>query len=338
MLVIAVAVLLKKFYDPLSSNFLVIGSNLSRLFDYVANRDLFGIITLISFLIVIFYILYKFYTIITNKISQHQQKKEKLQSEKSYVEDFLRIRSKLLEMDKLKSKIEEVSNRNFVGKYPELNLKIIEMKKLLVELQHEDELKLISREKMFLEREIEELAHEKERLKRSKEAKLRIIRNNLNIDENKVFERYKLSEIEVKILLKEGYKQINEYCVYKQKIIPVLVKSVLNHSATHTFLVWSTQKLLKKYNEITNVIEHETRDADLTFNLNGKKFAIEIETGTLLRKKKQLLEKIKFLDKTYSDRWMIIVSNRNLIKKYNKFGNCTQRKQVCEKLEKMLKI
>ena len=84
--------------------------------------------------------------------------------------------------------------------------------------------------------------------------------------------------------------------------------------------------------------EAEKEEADIIFNYSGKNFAIEIETGNLLGKKKQLQEKLNYLNKKYPLRWMFIVSNRNLLSEYNKFGIATQRKGVSEKIAKMLEI
>jgi len=92
------------------------------------------------------------------------------------------------------------------------------------------------------------------------------------------------------------------------------------------------------YFEVEKIVEHETREPDLTFRVKGKLFAIEIETGTLLRKKDQLEKKIKDLNGKYKNRWLIVVSKRELVNKYSSFGLCTQRKWVCEKLEKMAGI
>jgi len=160
----------------------------------------------------------------------------------------------------------------------------------------------------------------------------------MNLEENPVFKKSKLNKKQLRILLEEGYKQVNEYCVKEKKVIAVLVKSILNHSSTHTFLVWSAKKVLEEYEEIEEIVDHETRDADLTFKFKNKLYALEIETGTLLRKKKQLNEKIKFLNKKYKNKWIIIVSKRDLVQKYKKFGLCTQRKWVCKNLDKMLEI
>ena len=70
--------------------------------------------------------------------------------------------------------------------------------------------------------------------------------------------------------------------------------------------------------------------------IEDKIFAIEVETGTLLRKKKQLKEKIKYLNSKYGNRWFIVVSKRELTKEYRKYGSCIQRNGVCKKVDNLL--
>ena len=99
-----------------------------------------------------------------------------------------------------------------------------------------------------------------------------------------------------------------------------------------------TKYLEENYEAITKIQEHETKDADITFKHNNKYYAIEIETGTLLKKPKQLAEKISYLNTKYKDRWMFIVTNKNNLSKYKKLGFATQRTSFEKDLKKWLKI
>jgi len=99
--------------------------------------------------------------------------------------------------------------------------------------------------------------------------------------------------------------------------------------------VWSVMRLLQNLN-VEDIKIHDTRDADITFSFKGKNYAVEIETGNLLKKKKQMEEKIKYLNKHYPKRWFFVVSNRNFLPKYRKYANATERKGVAKFLEKML--
>jgi hypothetical protein len=95
---------------------------------------------------------------------------------------------------------------------------------------------------------------------------------------------------------------------------------------------------LKTFIDGDSIREHLTKDADITFKYEDKWYALEIETGNLLRKRKQLEEKVAYLNKKYKKRWMFIVSNKNLVSHYRKYGFATPRKGVEENMQKYLKI
>ncbi len=186
------------------------------------------------------------------------------------------------------------------------------------------------------ERRIQDLDEEKRIKETYFESDYDVIVSELRTYENKVFKKSRLSEEQVKALEYDGYKQVNEYSLVEHKYSRYLVKSPSNHSPTHTFLVWDAMRLLWEVKGITNIQEHETVDADITFTFNKKKYALEIEKGDLLRKKDQQKEKVAELNKKYPKRWMFIVSNKNLLPKYQKLGFSTQRSRVAENLRKML--
>lgn len=103
----------------------------------------------------------------------------------------------------------------------------------------------------------------------------------------------------------------------------------MGHSATHTFLVWSVKRLLEDF-DVTRIEEHDTRDEDITFIHYNKKYAIEIETGTILKKIRQLKNKAHYLNNKYPKRWFFVVSNRNLQSQYKKYG-ITPKEIECQK-------
>jgi len=254
------------------------------------------------------------------------------------VNEFLKSNFRYFSYSELKSKLNEMRYSGFSDKDQFLQDKMKEGENILLELKHKEELEKLINKKFSIKEEIKGLEIEKNNLRRKEITRKLLVKENLNLEENKVFEKGELNKEEIEILLESRYKQVNEYCVFKEKIITVLVKPPQNHSVTHAFLVWSVKKLLKEYEIIEKIIEHETRDADLTFKVKGKIFAVEIETGTLLRKKKQLREKIGDLNLKYKNRWLIVVSNRNLVKKYEEFGPCTQRKWVKGEIAKILEF
>jgi len=330
-LIIAGAIILNLFYEDLSEKLLFLKEKIFFLFNAIVNNYFIQIAMIFLLGILLSYILQRVYFKI--KI-----KRKIIAEEKIYVQNFMEEDLNSIDLPNLEFKLKEIKKKYLLERYPELNFKIEEIKNLILKLEHKEHLNNFYYQKRIVKKEIIDLELERDKLKITEKQKIALLKKNLNLEENKIFAKYDLDSKEVKILLEEGYKQVNEYCVSQKCVIVVLIRPTLNHSVAHTFLVWSTRKLLEKYGTIENIIEHETKDADLTFQIDSKTFAIEIETGTLLRKKKQLLEKIKFLNKKYKNKWMIVVSKRNLVKKYRRFGLCTQRNGVSEKLEKMAKI
>jgi len=179
-----------------------------------------------------------------------------------------------------------------------------------------------------------------EKIEKEKQSKLEDKREDilrrLESSYNYVFKKDELSNSEIEALKSDGYSLENEFCVFEKKRINVLIKSPTNHSNHHTFLVWSVKRLLEKNRKISHLDEHLSVDADITFKSGEKYFAIEVETGNLLRKKDQLQEKIGYLKRKYSDRWIFLVSNKELLSKYNKFGLTATRKDMDKKLKKLL--
>ena len=159
----------------------------------------------------------------------------------------------------------------------------------------------------------------------------------LNVEKTLIYEIEKLKKKEIEVLKKEGYKKTNEYDPIESKNKNFLVKQILNHSPSHTFLVTRIKQLLEKYISPSKIRTHDTKDADLTFEVKYKIYAFEIETGTLLSKKKQLEKKVSLLNNKYGQNWYFVVSNRDLAKKYRKYGKVTSRMGVCKIIEKLVK-
>jgi hypothetical protein len=202
------------------------------------------------------------------------------------------------------------------------------------EVEEEREYRLIE-EQERLKKEVEEA----ERQRQLEEWKFeRETLNKVNFENNNVFYAKDLSLREINILKENYCVQVNEYCAYKQKIITILVKPVLNHSPTHTFLVHSISKVLQTIKGASNIIIHETRDADITFECNKQTYAIEIETGSLLKQPKQLSAKVAYLNSKYAKRWLFAISNEKLYPAYRNLGSVSPRRWVRENIEKMLKI
>jgi len=157
----------------------------------------------------------------------------------------------------------------------------------------------------------------------------------IKIDLNKrYYRKSKLSKDEVKILLDEGH-QIKKYkSLLTGKMETFLLNPRHNESLMHLFMTHNISEFLEK-----NGIETElytTKKPDIVFEIGGKKYAIEIETGSVLSKVSRMKEKLEVLDQY--DRWFFVVTDRNKVKKYKKFGNAVDVRYVGLRLNKLLKL
>jgi len=201
---------------------------------------------------------------------------------------------------------------------------------------HEEELRRYNYKKENMESEISKLRNKRFEEEEKSSNKQEIISERLNIEENSIYESENLSLQEIEVLKKEGFKEVCEYDPIYEENTKFLVKQILNHSPTHTFLVARIGELLNQYGDITKVYFHNTKDADITFEVNYKIYAFEIGKGSLLTKKKSLKNKVSLLNNKYGKNWYFIVTNRNLAKKYRKYGKVTSRMGVCKIIEKLI--
>jgi hypothetical protein len=201
-----------------------------------------------------------------------------------------------------------------------------------------EEMYEIYTKKELLKKEVEEIQERKRRELETEEDKNRKVIDEMETYKNTVFKKSDLNNEQIALLKEEEYIPANEYDLLERKVIPVYIEKTMNHSRTHTFLVWSTKRLIEKKFKVERLEWHDTKDADITFKHKGKYYAIEIETGTLLKKNRQLAEKIKFLNRKYPHRWIFLVSNRNLLTQYKKYGITCQRNDIEKTLLKILQI
>jgi len=297
--------------------------------------------TIILFVVGLQFILFKLYFWIANYIKEEREYKEEKRKYNQFAENFLADK---LNYDTYRELSNAVSGIKHVYWYadekyqPAIEKKRTIVENLLEKLKGKEELDELEKKKTVLKKEIEVEEGKKKELLQTDGEKRDEILFDLDIDENNVLLEGDLTDEQMKLLSEEGFKKTNQYSIVEEKVISAYVKPILNHSKTHIFLVWEIVKILKDLYDIPIVYEHLTKDADITFKYKNKLFALEVETGTSLKKKKQMDEKIKSLNRKYKGKWMFVVSNKNLYTEYKKLGFTTQRKSVEKNLNKLLKI
>ena len=110
-----------------------------------------------------------------------------------------------------------------------------------------------------------------------------------------------------------------------------MLKPRHNESLTHLFVTYDTAEYLESKG--IKVQKYVTVKPDIVFELNGKRCAIEIETGSVLTKVKNMKEKVKMLNKNY-DEWFFVVTNKNKVLEYKKFGGSVDLRYLKKKLQK----
>jgi conjugal transfer ATP-binding protein TraC len=200
---------------------------------------------------------------------------------------------------------------------------------LLIENEHL-ELKVVASDdehKIITTKADEILEIKKEVDERSKQKDITI-----NVDpKGNFFEKDKLSKEEIKFLLKKEFKERKYTSIDGIKRV-YLVKPRFNEGYAHCLVTYDLYNWIKKH--IGKVSLYATKKPDLVFEMNGKMWAIEVETGKI-HNTKILKNKVKELNKNYGDNWFFVLTNRNFSKFYKKYGKCHRKGNIMKKLQKM---
>ena len=140
----------------------------------------------------------------------------------------------------------------------------------------------------------------------------------------------RLNEEEKEQLLNNGYERTNETDLYGGMKQEYLVKPRSNEGSTHYFVTKIIRDYICKY--VDNVEMPESVDADIIFEYNGKKIAIEVETGS--RHISRVEEKVEILKRKYGKDWFFVITDWNIRRKYEKLGRTYVRKEVPAILKK----
>jgi len=309
-------------------------------------NSLFYVIISIPSIIFIFYLNFRFHKKLFEKIAEKKEEKKYIEDITWKSEEILKNNLDYTDPKELSEFIEEMKTtkkqthgiKNIENLRNEIADKIKIANKKLEILEHSEEIKELEDKEHVLKHSLEELEREEFYKKEVEKDRRQRVYYELTDEGECVFRKKDLTNEQVEILLENAFIHINEYCAYEKKVITVLIDTISNHSTTHTFLVWSVQRLLKSIRGISHIRQYNSVEADITFRYHRKTYALEIEKGSLARKKEQMNEKVEFLDRKYKDRWMFIVSHRDLVKKYKRFGLTSARNDVMKKIKKLLEI
>lgn len=173
--------------------------------------------------------------------------------------------------------------------------------------------------------------------KKNVKKKSTIKKVNITLDEKvRLYKKRDLKADEIKYLLKKKFVLSEQSSVLGGKKETYLIKPRFNESLGHCFMTYDLAEHIKKY---SNKVElFATAKPDITFDVNGKKYAIEVETGKVLTKdRKKLIEKVKNLNRDYGENWFFVVTNRNFYSKYKKYGDTFTKLSVASKILQVCK-
>jgi len=159
----------------------------------------------------------------------------------------------------------------------------------------------------------------------------------IDLDERKGCFRFnELNRDERSYLYHEGFKRTLQFDLFGCKDY-WLIKLGLKESAEHFLLVKLITAYITRYFGFP-VWNYKTKMPDIIFEFKNRKVAIEVETGKNLRSnRRQFLEKVEWLNKNFGDNWFFVVTNRDLVKKYKKYGRTFTRKNAMKNMERYVK-
>lgn len=106
-------------------------------------------------------------------------------------------------------------------------------------------------------------------------------------------------------------------------------------SPRHIICIKEIVDYLREFTE--DVETYRTTMPDIVFTNNRIKHAIEVETGNNIRDKRKIANKIRLLNERFGKNWFFFVTNRNLEKKYSKFGKTTTKRSIKFKIRQIFK-
>jgi len=207
-----------------------------------------------------------------------------------------------------------------------------EVNRLLEENAKEKENERLEEQKEQLLKEIKDLKKEKKQVSEREtynpkdEAFLKKYENIIHVDATNLAEEQK------RLLESVGFVRTHQWCINKRDSVEFLIKPRHNESLSHAYLTSAVFEHVKKLDPEAKL--STTKTADVIFTSKNNCWAVEIETGKVYEKsKQQLLEKVKALDEKFPKKWFFVVTNKNLLTKYHKFGEAIDRSSVISRVD-----
>ena len=132
---------------------------------------------------------------------------------------------------------------------------------------------------------------------------------------------------EQSLLERNGYQKKEFVPLGKMRRETFLIKEQKPEGLTHTFVVHSIVRKLKRITK--NIQTYATLNPDIVFKYKGKTYALEIETPLFLKKKhKRLLAKAQANNETYGKNWWIVVTTSAYARSFRRYGKVLRRNDI----------
>ena len=159
---------------------------------------------------------------------------------------------------------------------------------------------------------------------------------NINVNLKKyVNKRKELTEPEVKHLLKKGFQEYTNHSIVTGIKEDYIIKPSFNESVTHLFFVYDIAEYLRSKG--LNVETNATRMPDVVFEVNNKRYALEVETGTVIENPNRVRDKIRLLKEQNYNGWFFVLTSKHNVKEYKKFGKTVDPRSLKGFLDKIIK-
>jgi hypothetical protein len=148
------------------------------------------------------------------------------------------------------------------------------------------------------------------------------------------YKEKELKSWDVKYLLNKGYKRFKLKSLSADRKEDYLIKPRIKESVNHSFVVYDIARYLQSKG--ISVETFASRKPDVIFEINGKKIALEVESGAVLKyNKKAIEEKLQILKKE-SDDWYFVVLHYTYASKYNPYGKVIDIRYLKKALKKII--
>ena len=159
------------------------------------------------------------------------------------------------------------------------------------------------------------------------------VKSKIKLDQ-RAYLKKGLDEGDLIFLTSSGFKEFRQTNLSgkKQTYLVIADKS---ESSNHIICIKEISDYLKQFTQ--EIKTYRTVKPDIVFNANGTEYAIEVETGEIIKHHKKMQEKVELLNKKYGKNWFFFVTNRNLEKKYSKFGETSTKRNIRFKIRQIFK-